>query len=332
LTRWLEQRLRQRRDRWPGGKLWLQVLRRALQLAVLALLVLIPTLSHYDNLANQRDGAGIEAHFGTRQVKRLVAGWDEPEMITQAVRGSVWTMTIGDRVISDPLAGIDFACAARVIFDPFLLSVLIPLLLTLLLGRIFCGWICPADLLFEVGSWVRRWVGIETNVRFARSTMFAVLAIGAGAAFALGTQVFAEIYPPRLLSGELYSAITFGVVGAGAWFLLAIVAFEIFVSRRFWCRYVCPGGAVYAALGWQRLVRLTVRESSCTRCKKCLPACEFGLDPMNGAMGAECNNCGLCVRACEPKALFWRLGRRPSDGRDIAATDSHSREEGRADE
>jgi len=96
--------------------------------------------------------------------------------------------------------------------------------------------------------------------------------------------------------------------GAGAWLLLVVVAFEVFVSRRFWCRYVCPGGALYSLLGRFRLVRLDVVESSCTSCEKCEPVCEFGLDPSKGHLPMECNNCGLCIRACAPRALIFKLG------------------------
>lgn len=305
--------------RWPGGAPRVQIARRTIQLLVLALLVAIPTLSLYDNLRNQRDDVGIQARWDTRLVHDLVDGLDDPARVTQAVRGSVWTLKAGDLVVSDPLAVVDFVGASRVLFDLFLLTALIPVVATLLLGRIFCGWICPADLLFEVGSKIRDWVGIETDVAFARATKFVMLIIGFGAALVLGSQIFPEIYPPRIISGELYLWITFRALGAGTWFFLAIFTFEIFVSRRFWCRYVCPGGALYSWLGRWRILRLKVVEHACTDCHQCNSVCEFGLDPMSGRFGQECNNCGLCIRACAPNALVYRIGLRPKDGIDMLA-------------
>jgi ferredoxin-type protein NapH len=299
--------LRGRKRRLPGKMRWLQLLRRTIQFSVLALLFLIPTLSAYDNLRNQGDDAAIARHTGTKLVHSVVGGMDDHRSITQSVRGSVWTFKAGNVVVSDPLAGVDFAMASRTAWDPFFLTLLIPILLTLLLGRVFCGWICPADLLFEFASKLRAIAGIETNIQFSRLTKYAILGIGAVAAFWLGTQVFAEVYPPRVLSGELYLWISFGLFGAGTWFLLAIVVFEVFVSERFWCRYVCPGGALYSLLGRYRLLRIKVKQSACTSCEKCQPVCEFGLDPMRGEMGQECNNCGLCIRACAPKALVYQI-------------------------
>jgi len=314
---WLQRLRRARRKQWPGDKLWLQVVRRSVQVAVLLLMVAIPVLSLYDNMRAQRDDQGIQARAGTRLVHSLVGDMEEPEKLTQFVRGSVWTLRAGDTTVSDPLAVLDFMTASRRTFDPFLLTALIPLLLTVLLGRVFCGWICPADLLFEVGGKVRKWAHIEQDVPFARALKFVILAVGGAAGFWLGAQVFAEIYPPRLLSGELYLWITIGALGAGAWFLLLVLAFEIFVSRRFWCRYVCPGGALYSLLGRWRVVRLKVASAHCTSCEKCLPVCEFGLDPMRGRVGAECNNCGQCVRSCARGALSWKIGLRPKSGLDV---------------
>lgn len=307
------------RRRMPGRGRRLQILRRAVQVSVLLLLIAIPTLSVYDNLRNQRDEVGIEARWDTALVHRVVGDLERPQRITQAVRGSVWTFKAGNLVISDPLAVVDFISASRAWFDAFLLTALIPVLLSLVLGRVFCGWICPADLLFEAAHRIRDVAGIRTDLRFARGTKYAVLALGIVAALLLGSQVFAEIYPPRIVSGELYLWITFGVFGAGAWFFLAIVAFEMFVSRRFWCRYLCPGGALYSLLGRWRLVRLQLVERSCTGCSRCNNVCEFGLDPMAGRMGQECNNCGLCVRSCSRDALVWKIALPPRDGLDIAA-------------
>lgn len=303
--------------RLPGRGRGLQAVRRTIQAGILILLIIIPVLSVYESLRNQRDEIGIRQRWDTRATHRLLGDLENREAITQSVRGSVWTLKAGDLLISDPLAVVDFVSASRILLDVFLLTALIPIACTVLLGRIFCGWICPADLLFEVAGKLRSLAGIRTDVTFASMTKYVVLLAGGTAALLTGSQVFAEIYPPRIVGAELYLWITFGTVGAGAWFLLAIVAFEIFVSRRFWCRYLCPGGALYSALGRWRLLRLKVDRSRCTDCRLCDRVCEFGLDPMNGRMGMECNNCGLCIRACGTNALEWRWSLPPADGLDV---------------
>ncbi|MEZ4441681.1 MAG: 4Fe-4S binding protein [Polyangiaceae bacterium] len=319
--------LNNRRKRLPGKGRPLQAVRRTLQLLVLLLLIVIPITSLYANLRNQRDEVGIAARADTALVHRMFGGQPERAESLDQVRGSVWTLKLGDHVISDPLAALDFSVATHRPWDAFLLTALLPILASMLLGRVFCGWLCPADLLFELGSTLRRWVGLETDVAFPRGLKYVVLGLGTVLGAAMGMQVFAEIYPPRVMSSELYLAITFGAVGAGAWLLLAILAFEVFVSRRFWCRYVCPGGALYSLLGRYRLLRLKVVRSKCTDCNKCQPVCEFGLDPCAGSFGDECNNCGLCARACAPGAIVWRWGWRPADGVDEITSEPRSTKE-----
>ncbi len=285
----------------------LTVARRSLQILVLVGLFAIPALGRYQALRNQRDQVGIRSETATRIVDLVLSQVADTEPVTTLVRGSTWTFRLGPVVISDPLAGWDFAAATRTLVDPFLLTILAPVLLTMLLGRVFCGWICPADVLFELGSKAREFAGIETDVKFLRSTKYAVLVLGGLASAWLGSQSLAEIYPPRLMAGEVYGWIWYHQFGIGAWFLLLVLALEIFVSKRFWCRYVCPGGALYTWLGSRRLVRLRVDRELCDGCRECEPACEFGLKPEAKDVGPECNNCGACLPSCPTHALS--LGR-----------------------
>ena len=86
-----------------------------------------------------------------------------------------------------------------------------------------------------------------------------------------------------------------------------IVLFEILISRRWWCRYVCPGGALYGLIGWARPVRVVHATGKCTRCAACVRVCPVGLNPMDDRMGRECDNCGLCVSNCKDKALNYGI-------------------------
>ena len=282
---------------------WIRVARRACQLLVLAALFVIPTLGRYQALRNQSDQVGIERELGPRVLDMALKDMRNPEPITAALRGSVWTLRAGTVVISDPLAGADFAAASGAWLDPFLLTILVPVVLTLLLGRMFCGWVCPADLLFELGTHLRRFARVDTDVHFSRRTKYAVLLVGLAISAYLGSQTMAEIYPPRLVSGEIYGWIWYHRFGLGAWFLLAIVAFEVFVSERFWCRYACPGGALYTMLSRWRVVRLQVDRPACDGCRECEWVCEFGLKPEAKDVGPECNNCGECLPVCHTGAL-----------------------------
>ena len=65
---------------------------------------------------------------------------------------------------------------------------------------------------------------------------------------------------------------------AGWFFVLGLIGlFELIVSPRWWCRTMCPGGALYGLIGWPRLLRVKLRADRCTQCRKCNAACEPGL-------------------------------------------------------
>jgi ferredoxin-type protein NapH len=87
--------------------------------------------------------------------------------------------------------------------------------------------------------------------------------------------------------------------------LVAIALVEITVSKRWWCRYICPGGALYTLLGWLRPVRVGLKKAKCTLCGECDEACHLGLKPMQDQMGPECDNCGQCISHCDEDALDY---------------------------
>lgn len=87
--------------------------------------------------------------------------------------------------------------------------------------------------------------------------------------------------------------------------LAAIIAMELTISRRWWCRYLCPGGALYSLLGWARLVRVQRKAALCDQCGTCVEVCPMGLAPMQDRFGLECDNCALCISNCPTSALDY---------------------------
>ncbi|MBI5682784.1 MAG: 4Fe-4S binding protein [Deltaproteobacteria bacterium] len=294
----------------------LQIIRRTIQVSGIVLIIFIPFLSLYGVLAeNYRlamvDGEGWQRFFD--QIDRIVRYIsDDPIKTARALKGSLfWSVTIKDFNISDPLTFVGSLFGSLDFYSKLFISIVPLVLLTLLLGRVYCGWLCPMNLMFELNSKIRtllRKVGINTfNVSFARLNKYMMLIVGAVLSLVLGVQVFSFIYPPILLNRELIHLIYFGSVGTGAVMLVLIFIFEISISQRAWCRYFCPGGALWSLMGAKRLVQITIDRQICDDCGKCNLACEFGLDPMRGKMGMECDNCGKCVSKCKPDALKYSI-------------------------
>ena len=232
-----------------------------------------------------------------------------------AVKGNTWSATLWGLKLSDPLAVAGQTAAGLSIHWPFWLTALIPVGLTMFLGRFYCGWICPATFLYELNTnlaaWLH-WAGFKTgNRRFDKRIKYAVLAVGLVLSAASGSVLVAAIYPPAIIGRELYYVVALGGFGAGMVFFLATLMFDLLVSRRGFCRYLCPGGALYSLIGRYRLLRIRRIVETCNDCAKCNAVCEFELDPLRDGFGQECNNCTACMAICPTDALTFVI--RPSD-------------------
>ncbi len=332
----------------------LQLTRRFVQLLVLAYILAVPAVARYVNYLSARElDKNIEKWDGEMQ-GALLDGLDgifrslpdgevvrDGEVIridtpvrnraqvldyAQEVRGGMWSAEIAGLSITDPLAGAESIAASGRAEKVLWISLILPLIVTILLGRVFCSWICPVGLLLELTDRLRgilRFLEVAPReIRFSRWIKYTLLAVGILLTALLAMPVLGYVYPPAIVGRELHDFV-FGLFDAAergdfgfnidglTWMnliILGIVAFEITISRRWWCRYVCPGGALYSLLGAARLVRIRRRPEKCTQCGTCVTVCPVGLTPMTDRMGKECDNCGRCFSYCPDKALTFGLG------------------------
>ena len=273
-----------------------QWIRHAVQILVLLCLVLLPAVTWWHHRAITGSDAGPD------HAQRL------------AVQGNIWALKVGSVPVVDPLAAVESTLARRAVWPGLLWGAALPILATLLLGRIFCSWICPAGLLFETTQYLRvtlKKLGFSPREvrRPPEHFRYHLLLVGLAVATFTGIPVLLHLYPPAILARETHRATTALlngnslVITGSLLFILALVGIELTISPRFWCRYVCPGGALYSLLGARRLVRVRHLPVACTNCMDCVTACPMGLNPVRGKMGAACDNCLACVSACNDDAL-----------------------------
>jgi len=235
----------------------------------------------------------------------------DPAEDLDAVKGTPWAGTIFGLQLSDPLAVVGQMAAGLTVYWPFLLTALIPVAFTVVFGRFFCGWICPATFLYELntnlGVWLRK-AGVRVGRRrFDLRLKYLVLAVGLMLSALTGSVLVAAIYPPAVIGREIYYAIALGGFGVGAVFFVVTLLFDLLVARRGFCRYLCPGGALYSLLGRFRPFRIQRLVEECNDCVKCNAMCEFALDPMRDGFGQECNNCTACIAVCPTDALTFAV-------------------------
>lgn len=235
----------------------------------------------------------------------------DPEKQLEAVKGTTWSGTLFGLKLSDPLAIVSQASAAMKLYWPFILTAAIPVIFTVIFGRFFCGWICPATFVYELndslGAWLRK-AGLPISQhRMDRRLKYLVLGIGAVLSAVTGAVLFAAIYPPAIIGREIYYAVAVGGFGGGTVFFLLTLLFDLMVSRRGFCRYLCPGGALYSLLGRYRVFRIQRDVTNCNDCAKCNVVCQFDLNPLRDGFGQECNNCTACIAVCPTDALRFEL-------------------------
>ena len=177
------------------------------------------------------------------------------------------------------------------------------LLLTLVLGRVWCGWACPQTALVDLAEAFARRIGVPTRSGSLSPRLWQVPVLHGfylALAFLVGSNLLWYFLSPydfvsTLLAGAIPApaAIALSVVGAAVYLDLAFV-------RRSVCRTVCPYGRFQAALtdsGTLALRLLPTESGRCIQCGACERACPTGIDIRQGQQ-VGCIHCGRCLDAC----------------------------------
>jgi ferredoxin len=222
-------------------------------------------------------------------------------------------------LVIDPLVSVSTAIASRS-WVWSLSSAGIILLVCLVIPRGFCGYICPLGTLIDlfdtvIGRRTQR-LRIPADGWWVHIKYFLLLAIlvAAGCGVLL-SGMFAAI--PVITRGLLFTVSPLQNGWANGWHqvpplnsghVISIVLFIAvlglgFLRPRFWCRYVCPSGAVFS-LG--NLFRVTERkvESSCIHCNKCVEICPFDAIKSDfTTRTTDCTLCETCAGVCPTHAI-----------------------------
>lgn len=183
-----------------------------------------------------------------------------------------------------------------------------PVLLALAFGPVFCSWVCPFGLLSEAVDRLRAcrraWAPAPHEGARASRALFlgAVLAASALLALPLG----ALLQGPRALTGAALEAVYLGAVSPFAAAVLGgLLAADLLLPRRLFCRALCPAGALANFLRTPRTLRVGHRRArcACAAAPRCLGACAWGVDPRTASRFDGCSSCLACVDACPSSAL-----------------------------
>ena len=241
------------------------------------------------------------------------AGW-------RRVSGSFFALDFLGIPFADPVGAAQVAAMGFLPAGRLLGGALLSLGLALLLGRVFCSWVCPYGLLSEL-VYTLRWRQSVARLVVRQAFWGKILLLGLGlvAALGLGFPALGMVSLP----GELSLLPVLAWQGDEAWALLGAAAvplvallLEFATGKRLWCRFVCPqsvllGAAAKCLPKSVRGLRINWRAEKCT-CKgkaPCQQACSLDLNPRRkgGPERHDCTHCGDCVSTCAAygKALGW---------------------------
>ncbi|NLY01832.1 MAG: 4Fe-4S binding protein [Rhodopirellula sp.] len=239
------------------------------------------------------------------------------------------------------------------------LLALVTVVVTVLFGRVFCGWVCPLGTLHAGAGAVcdRVWPNRKRRDHWSPRQRTKYYLLAGLLAMALIGGHWATLFDPIVF---LYRSLTVAVLpgfqwavdegttaiyqadpGVGSWrlasatepargflrrhvfavenqtFLGAAVILTLFVAtllanawrRRFWCRYLCPLGAMLGVLAWRPLVRRKVAAEGCNQCDLCASACHGAAASAPGSQWkpSECFSCFNCSESCRRQSLSFSL-------------------------
>jgi polyferredoxin len=203
------------------------------------------------------------------------------------------------------------------------------LLSAVLLKKALCSWVCPIGALSEALAslgrrLLRRRVGLPRRLDLPlRSLKYLLLAFFVNAVFFTmsSTQVADFLDSPynRVADAKMLRFFE-RLSPLGLEVLLGLVGLSVLVPY-FWCRYLCPYGALLGGLSLLSPLKVTRHAPSCIDCGLCTKACPSRLpvETLTRVRSDECFACLSCVAACPvPRALRvetpppWRRAIRPA--------------------
>lgn len=186
--------------------------------------------------------------------------------------------------------------------------------LTILLGRFFCGWMCAfgsmGDFIYEISSkiWKKKPRVPESLDRALKWVKYVWLVVLVALVWVSGATIFQSANPwdafgMLLTVGKAPAfSIVFATLLPAFLLLVGIMVGSVFVHR-FFCRYLCPLGAVFAILSNLRLTHIQKTRTSCGKCRICTNRCPMGISlyKVDEVKSGECIECMECVAACPRK-------------------------------
>lgn len=181
---------------------------------------------------------------------------------------------------------------------------------TLLVGVLFCGWICPLgtlqDWAYKLGRKLklplfRMPYKVQRYLQLSRYILYFLLTLGVTFTVLQGTKNLSALMKGKEIAlASLIVLIIFVLVG-------------IFFNRPF-CNYICTGGARRGLWSVIRIIGIRRDTSRCINCKLCSKSCPMNIDVANTdfVRHPNCIGCMSCLSACPKNCISFRHSPKPN--------------------
>jgi polyferredoxin len=194
------------------------------------------------------------------------------------------------------------------------------LAISILLRKAFCGWLCPigtiSEALWKLGrrllkrNWiVPRW--LDLPLRGLKYLLLALFIYAVAGMSAASIEVF--LSSPYGLVADVKMLRFFQDLGQTGAITLGILLVFSIIFQNFWCRYLCPYGALMGLAALLSPAKIHRDKDRCIDCARCTKACSalLKVDKLACIRSAECTACLECVAVCPAEgALQMSLGRK----------------------
>lgn len=231
----------------------------------------------------------------------------------------------------DPLVAIAAMLTTHTIYKELILA-LITIIITIIFGRVFCGWVCPFGTMHHFLGFVSRGgknmpdrISSNKYRKLQNTKYFILIAFIAAASLPIGfsTSLLTGFLDPLPLVYRSVNLTILPIIDTSAktlsitprlyegayiigFIFIAALLMNFFIPR-FYCRFICPLGALLGILGRYSIWRIGKIESKCTNCKLCEKACEGACEPAAKIRIPECVLCFNCLHDCNYNLIGYRI-------------------------
>jgi len=254
-----------------------------------------------------------------------------PVLITNqiyAIIGNLYSVTIFGIDIVDPAMALQTTLLTREFITVLIAGALIPIIVALLFGKVFCSWMCPFNTFSEYWQIImrkifpNRWRLIQretSKINPKPLTYWVILIAFFLLSLIFGFPVITFLSFPGILSSEISHLIMGMGVGIEILVVFGVILAEGFLLKRYWCKLICPVGGLLGIFRTPKTLRLNHNEGNCScggALEPCGTSCPLGLAPKHEGLYPHCFNCGLCIKTCEKTgfgALSFGFGKNSKD-------------------